>query len=211
MAEGAVDVLMRVVLTGEAMPGESRTTFVGSETSDTLRRDFIPGRFCELQEFSFSAGVASALSKKDDDEEDEQDDEEEPAQGAARLRSSSVRTPSKAPETEFADMQPVQFTRILDASSTLLFKALVGCDTLESISVVKRKAAGTSDSGQCYLRLDFLKVLMTNLEWQDAGHVMTETGTFIYREVKISYRPQKADGSLGTVIQSRWKMKAAAG
>ena len=101
----------------------------------------------------------------------------------------------------------MEFTRIFDTASTLLFKALVGCETLDSISIIKRKAAGTINSGLAYLRLDFTKVLMTDLEWKDAEHIIEETGTFIYREITVRYRPQKPDGTLGAIIPMNWKMK----
>ena len=104
------------------------------------------------------------------------------------------------------DIKPVEFTRIVDSMSSQLFTALVGCDTLDSLTVVKRRAGGVSNSGACYLRLDFTKVLMTELAWKDSQHLMIETGTFIYRKVKLLYRPQKPDGSLDVAIQAEWEM-----
>ena len=197
MAEQAVDILMMMVLRGRPMQAESRTVFAIDKVVDRLRHGFQEGQFCELQQFNFSAGVASALSPRKDDD----DEEEEPRRRRKKKKKSS--------EAEFVDMQPVEFTRIFDTASTLMFQALVECETLDSISVVKRKASGTSNSGECYLRLDFEHVLITELAWKEAAHIVTETGAFIYRKVKMQYRPQKSDGSLGAIVEATWEMKAA--
>lgn len=217
MADAGIDVLMAVFNKGRAMQAESRTVMVVDKMVDQMRQGFEPGQFCELQEFSFSAGVGGGQSEKTRKAQKKASEAStpkaerkippSPTERVATLRASQLEKAAKQKTVEYVDMQPVEFTRILDTSSTLLFQALTGCDTLDSISVVKRKAAGTSNSGECYLRLDFTKVLITELAWKDSEHVIIETGTFIYREVRLRYRPQKEDGSLGTVIESKWAMK----
>ena len=49
--------------------------------------------------------------------------------------------------------------------------------------------------------------MITELDWKDAEHYVEETGTFIYRQIKVRYRPQNADGTLGSIIPMSWKMK----
>ena len=205
MAEAGIDVLMRVVNKGRALQAESRTVFAVNQIIDGLRADFAPGLFCELREFNFSAGALSGTppaAKKDESALQAQI-----KQRKYEMRKAAARRGGNLANLETVDIQPVEFTRIFDTASTLLFKALVGCETLDSVSIIKRKAAGTINSGLVYLRLDFTKVLMTDLEWKDAEHIIEETGTFIYREITVRYRPQKADGTLGPVIPMNWKMK----
>ena len=205
MADAGIDVLMRVVNKGRALQAESRTAFAVNQIIDGLRADFAPGLFCELREFNFSAGALSGtppVAKKDENALQVQ-----LKQRKYEMRKAAARRGGNRANLETVDIQPVEFTRIFDTASTLLFKALVGCETLDSISIVKRKAAGAINSGLAYLRLDFTKVLMTDLEWKDAEHIIEETGTFIYREVTVRYRPQKADGTLGPIIPMTWKMK----
>ncbi len=226
MPEESTDVLMRIVGRTGVFPGESRTRFAVHAIVDTLRKDFEPGQFCELREFSFSAGVAQSIESSKDDprkqaaalkalmDKQKAAAKEGPKSGFEKwtaIRDSQNKKLEKRNRAEFVDMQPVEFTRIMDSASTLLFKALVECDTLETISIVKRKAGGNNNTGGCYLRLDFSKVLVTDLSWKDdeQGHVMVETGSFIYRHLTIRYRPQKDTGVLGPVIHSEWTMKAA--
>jgi type VI protein secretion system component Hcp len=92
-------------------------------------------------------------------------------------------------------------------ASPILFQALVDCETLSSVAIIKRKAANTQNSGEAYLRLDFTKVLLTELEWEDKEHYVEETGSFIYRELKVQYRQQRADGSLGPPVAIDWKIQ----
>jgi len=232
MSGSAIDVLMRIQGRGGAFPGEASTRFEVSETVDKLRKDFKEGFFCELQEFSFSAGAESALKSADDLERERRDklkkadkrrQEEEALRGAARPSSgppspeNRIKAIEKAAQRrldrrgagEFVDMRPVEFTRLFDSSSTQLFTALTSSETLPVVTVVKRKASGVAASGLCYLRLDFEDVLMTELTWKDATHVVIETGTFIYKKLKISYAPQSAGGSLLPAVTADWAMKAA--
>ena len=205
MADGAIDVLMRIVSKGRAMQAESATVFAVDKLVDRLRADFEPGQFCDLREFNFSAGAISEDPPPVGKDASELTKEIAKAvadrKRAAQLRAGNVGN------LDAIDIQPVEFTRIFDTASTLLFEALVGCQTLDSISIAKRKAAGTSNSGEIYLRLDFEKVLITELDWKDAEHYVEETGTFIYRQIKVRYRPQNADGTLGSIIPMSWKMK----
>ncbi len=203
MPDGNVDVLMKVVSKGSAMMAESSTAFLVDKVVDRLREGFEPGRYFELQEFSFSAGVESSMSDKKKKKKKADPDLAGLGATEAIVQGQQKKLVKRATR-EFVDVQPVEFTRIFDTSSTLLFNAMVNCDTLDSVSVVKRKGAGTSNSGEIFLRVDFDQVLMTELEWKDTEHVVIETGTFIYRELTIRYRPQKPDGSLGTIIQATW-------
>ena len=205
MAEAGIDVLMRMVNKGRALQAESRTVFAVNRIIDGLRADFDEGQFCELREFNFSAGAMSATNPPA--KKDESAFQAQIRQRAFEMRKRRARNDGNRANLETIDIQPVEYTRIFDTASTLLFKALVGCETLDSISIIKRKAAGTINSGLAYLRLDFNKVLVTDLEWKDAEHIIEETGTFIYREVTVRYRPQKADGTLGAIIPMNWKMK----
>ena len=48
-----------------------------------------------------------------------------------------------SPKNDTPDMQPIEFTRLMDSASIRLMNYLTTCTTLPSISIVKRKAAGT--------------------------------------------------------------------
>jgi len=178
VAHNGNDVLNK----GSPFQAESRTEFV--KAPDVLRLGFKAGYFFELQDFNYSVGSQMALAKKDEDPD----------------------APVAKPKSDFVDIQPVGFTRIFDMASIALFTALVASQTLDSVTVVKRKAAGSKNAGEIYLRLDFNKVLLTSLDWSEKQDAVTEVGSFIYRELEVQYRPQRPDGTLGAIIPSSWRM-----
>jgi type VI secretion system Hcp family effector len=155
--------------------------------------------------FEFAAGVEPAGKKFGEGEFDEEEIKKEVARQAAKL--AREQSKPKRADTHIIDMQPIRFTRIFDMASPILFQALVDCETLSSVAIIKRKAANTQNSGEAYLRLDFTKVLLTELEWEDKEHYVEETGSFIYRELKVQYRQQRADGSLGPPVAIDWKIQ----
>ncbi len=212
MAGGkGIDVLMRVVSKGRAMQAESSTAFEAAKVMDmVLREGFVPGQFCELKEFSFSAGAESSITGGHEGGKQDagRTEEEKLARKKAKELAKANRRTADYGNAQVLDMQPVSYSRQFDTASTLLFQSLVGCETLDQISIVKRKAAGTANSGEVYLRLDFSKVLMTELDWKDAEHIVEETGTFIYKQLQVRYRPQKPDGTMGTVVRTVWTMKS---
>jgi type VI protein secretion system component Hcp len=209
MAESkGIDVLMKVVITAKslAMEAENQTELEPVDQGDSMLDDFKSGYFCELREFDFSAGVESLIKK------DKQTGPTPPPEPDDDIQTSVARSQWKRSlsrrKGEFVDMQPVGYTRIMDSSSPLLFKALADCTTVASITIVKRKGAGATTAGRGYLRLDFEEVLMTKLDWKDSEHVMLENGTFIYRKLTIKYLSQKPDGTLVPGSSANWLMKA---
>lgn len=187
MADKSNDVLIKVVNKGVAFAAENRTEF--ARTMDSLRVGFSVGYFFELKTFDYSVGSVSALVEK------KGEGATDPVKGLSAGKK----------KTDFVDIQPVGFSRLVDMASMTLFTALIASQTLDSVTIVKRKAAGTRNGGEIYLRLDFNKVLLTELKWKEDEEFIVETGSFIYRELDIQYRPQKADGLLGAVIPSSWR------
>jgi type VI protein secretion system component Hcp len=103
------------------------------------------------------------------------------------------------------DGDPVSVTRTIDAASPTIMQYCVDAVTLDSAAIVKRRAAGVGATGLGYLRLDFTGVLITRVAWSDS-HVVKETITMIYREVKITYRQQESSGRLGAKHHAEWKL-----
>lgn len=210
MADASNDVLMKVVNKGHAIASENLTVF--ARTMDSLRVGFVSGQFFALHSFSFSVGSEFALAKRKAEAAAaaQKADEKTSLGEKPTLRAAPVVVVPLATDSnsDFVDIQPVEFTRAFDMASTALFTLLVASQTVDSITVVKRKAAGSKNAGEIYLRLDFEKVLLTELKWKENGNNVVETGSFIYRELRIQYRPQRADGSLGSVIPGDWKMRS---
>ena len=70
--------------------------------------------------------------------------------------------------------------------------------------MIKRKAAASNVSGHAFLRIDFTDVLVIGVDW-DSGDVVKEKCKFICRGVKVQYKPQTSDGSLGAAVPGTWK------
>ncbi|RYE98798.1 MAG: hypothetical protein EOO77_36590 [Oxalobacteraceae bacterium] len=208
--KGSIDVLMQVIVTaqGLAMGAEDYTDVTALVQNDPMLKDFKPGHFCTLQQFDFSAGLASLVGNKGDDtdQETETSDAESVKTVAEMARATQRDRYLQRKNDDIVDMQPVSYTRILDAASTELFDALTKSKTIAKISIVKRKAAGAAASGLGYLRLNFENVLMTSLTWSDGVHVLTESGTFIYRKVTIEYKKQNPGGALVDGSTGTWTM-----
>ena len=63
------------------------------------------------------------------------------------------------------------------------------------------------DSGpKAYLRIDFTDLLITELDW-DEGEVIKEKYKFVCRGVKMQYKPQASDGTLGSAVPGIWPKK----
>ncbi len=103
-------------------------------------------------------------------------------------------------------VQPITFTRAVDRTSTQLLHCCIKSDSFDSVTLVKRKAAGGGISGEPYLRLDFSGVLFTDIAWSNADPAVTETCKFISRAITVQYRPQLPDGSLGAILHGFYSM-----
>ncbi len=223
MAELSTDILMTVTGVSGPIKTDSNVTFASRLQSDDLTNGFVAKYIFELREFSFSAGAAASLAAGKDKDKAKKDAEgagmsslsgigrHNPLVGGALsikgAEAAKVAEIAKARQSDTPDMQPIEFTRLMDSASAQLCKALTGCQTLPAVAIVKRKAAGTLNGGEAFLRLDFSQVLLIGLEWKESNDVVEETVTFIYRKLKISYRPQSADGTLGSAVTADWSMQ----
>jgi hypothetical protein len=86
-----------------------------------------------------------------------------------------------------------------------MWKYCIDRISYDSATLIKRKAAGGALSGEVFLRLDFTKVLMIGIDW-DQDEPIKEKCKFISRAVTLHYRPQLPDGSLGAPKQAFWTM-----
>lgn len=101
-------------------------------------------------------------------------------------------------------LDPISITRQMDQMSTVLLNECLNRRPLKRIIVVKRKFTGNMDFHEAYLRLEFIDCLITTIDWDDDDS-MKEEMKFVYRELKASYKPQKNDGTLGSVLSMNFK------
>jgi type VI protein secretion system component Hcp len=169
------DMLMMFVYQGDGVPAEGQS----DTTQEDLDGDTLMDGF-EVGKFFEVESVDLGFSKSD--------------------KTSRGGAPDKS-----VDGGEVRVTRQIDAASPSLMKYCYNSSTLDSATIVKRRAGGGGVSGFGYLRLEFTGVLITGVSWSDS-HVVKETISFIYRKVQIFYRPQSASGQLGVSINASWAL-----
>lgn len=208
------DILMRFVGPDGPLPGESSTTITAGGKRRTMLEDFSTNYMFELESFTFSVNV--------DDDGGGQPPGPRPgavgasAPGGARAAGHGP-GPAAGPATSFSAwrtgrhhkypiaVQPVEIKRPMDTTSGLLLQHCINCTSFRSASLVKLKPAGSAAAGEVYLRIDFTGVLLTDVSWSNDEPVTTSC-KFISRKVRLRYRPQLPDGSLGAVKSGFWSM-----
>lgn len=201
------DLIMKFVLNGAPIAAESTTQLSSREGSgNPLLIGFRKGGMFEVDRFTFRAGTQ---------------DDDSAGNNAAPGKSGKGGKPQANPNANSqlgykawragkdikypVDLQPVSFTRSVDSASQVLIQNCIDCVSYDHATLIKRKAAGGTAAGEVFLRLDFIGVLVTGVEWSDDS-LVSETCHFICRSVVISYRPQLPDGTLGAVTSGFWSM-----
>ena len=207
----ATDILIRIKKDGNylGMAGDSQSKV---DKSDELTKDFTPGKFVEIDDFDFGVSLIDRDSA-DDDREDDGDG----GTGNSGRKGKKAKDGKFVKFTQGASLtagpgQPiypvtfdeVSITRQMDSASPLLLQSCFNTRSLNQVTVVKRKVAGSGATlGRIpYLRIDFDDVLITDLSWDVNDQVMKEKLKFVYRTVTVKYRPQNNDGSPGVVINA---------
>ncbi|MGH7040889.1 MAG: type VI secretion system tube protein Hcp [Acetobacteraceae bacterium] len=220
------DVLMMFKPQGNlALEGEGKTAF---DPNDSLMTNFLPNRFCELEDFSFGAGIEDSDSSGEEAEADTAaalDNElhsREPKGGAKTRGSGKGGKGSKQKVMKFKRfieqgapapgqgtlgydvmLEQVTINRQMDRMSMQLLQLCLNQTPLDLIVLVKRKFTGNKDFHEAYLRLEFTQPLITDVEWEH-GEVIKEKLKFVCRGIKAAYKPQTASGTLGNAIPANF-------
>jgi len=201
MASASSDILMMAIdSSGNAIAAESQTTFEDTTDVDSLRTGFTAGQFWDVTDFGFNLGTMKAEQIR-----------LQPDDIAAFIKKGMIPPapplPNSPEAVKIVDVQPISFTRQFDCGTAALFSAFSTATPLNSMTLIKRRAAGTQNSGLVYLRIDFTGVLLINLDWTDEERRVKETWKFICRQIKMQYRQQYAEGALAPVpLPGNWTM-----
>jgi type VI protein secretion system component Hcp len=238
MAKGdSSDILMKFVLGSGPIPGESTTELqpAGSTRRPLLLEGFEKGYMFELDNFRFAVGIQDDSDEAKKAAANAATVRGQPgragvplvaATGAPAGRPGVAAAPAAHASTvgQFGawrngntnvkygvQVQPITFRRALDRTSFSLLQYCIDGTTFKSAALVKRKATGSAAAGEPYLRMDFLDgVLITDVSWSNDDPVQ-ESCTFICRSIKVQYRPQLPDGSLGVPRPGEWSMRVRPG
>ncbi len=202
MAEDRNDMLMKFVRSnGQGLDGECAAQL---NAADDLADDFVRGKFFEIEDFGFGAG----LDDDDSPKEPAAPEGQKPAKPAPKpfklKYARFMNSPGKGSRGYPVDIDDVTFSRLMDRGSTLFFQDLCGIKTFESATLLKRRPVGSGAGMQTYLRMDFMDVLVIGLNWDEDERGVKEKYKFICRGVMVQYKPQNSDGSLGAAIPGGW-------
>ncbi len=211
MAKGdSSDILMKFVLDGRPISGESSSEL---ETAGKPRSKLLSGFqklfMFEIDSFSFSIGIDDDSGSGANPAGQKPGAHGAKGQGTANqpvtLGGFQAWRSGRGAKKYPVNVQPVTFTRPIDRASTQLLQHCIKCTSFDSVTLVKRKAAGSAAAGEAYLRMDFTGVLITDIDWSDDDPVK-ETCKFISRAITVNYRPQLPNGTLGVIRPGFWSM-----
>jgi type VI secretion system secreted protein Hcp len=100
-----------------------------------------------------------------------------------------------------------QFVMRLNRASARLMKA---CATGEHIKMATLSARKAGKGQQDYLTFKFHDVLVSSFQTggsEDAAIVPTDQVSFNFAKLEVEYKPEKADGSLGSAVGFRYDLK----
>jgi len=92
-----------------------------------------------------------------------------------------------------ADVGNITVMKVLDKTSPLLFDDCVTANILKSVDIIYDKPMG--DDQQDYFKLHMENALITSIQLSGSNENPTESVSFAFEKVKVSYNPEK-DGAL---------------
>ena len=188
------DVLMFFVAKEGTPPIAAESTSALAGNDARLMQGFVEGRYFEADNFSFSIQLA------DDEGGNVMDESESRSYGRWRILLPEEPKPNPPFRAEPPD---ASISRRIDASSPVLLKHCLDKTPISQAVLVKRSRIGGTGMLSTILRLEFTKVWLRSIEWEDEDAVR-ETCKFRYGALKATYVQRKPDGSVGALFSSEW-------
>lgn len=195
MAEASEgDVLMYFMLTEGSPPiaAESLSSLKGADAR--LMKGFTEGRYFDAENFALGFDLA-------DDEGSAEPDSAE-TRSFGRWRSLKPTDPKPTPPFK-AEPADVTISRLIDASSPVLLKHCLDVRQFHQAAVVKRTRIGRTGMLSAILRMEFSKVWIKAIEWED-GDTVRETCRFKFASVTTTYVRRKQDGTVASLWPCDW-------
>lgn len=211
MQDSKTDLVMRFVLgNGEPVLAEC---LLDVWKNDTLMKDFKSAgqnhfsNFFEVSSFDLSIALKetdkkkSTLKSKNDPLNTQQKSGEKAAPSGAFAAWRSATKDELKKIYYPLELDKFSFKRNIDCASPVFFQSCCKSETFASAVLVKRRSQGGTDvdggllPSAGYLRIEFTKVLITGIDWDD-GEVVEEKCEFICRGITVTYRQQKDDGTI---------------
>jgi type VI protein secretion system component Hcp len=209
MDQNSTDIVMKFVFQGKPVWAECALEI---DPKDTLMKGFGQNTgydnyadFFEVSGFDFGMSLkesddtnGSTLNQSSHQPAHGQQQQQKPSLPFARWRNA---TGQDYKNIYFPlEFDEFNFERSVDAASPIFFQNCCNSQTFDSASMVKRISQGDyNQTGPVvrtqfgFLRIDFEKVLITSISWDD-GDVVKEKCSFICQKMTIKYRPQLNTG-----------------
>ena len=204
----ASDMLMYFVEKPNGTPISAESTASLTQTDDRHMTGFAAGKYFDAENFSFGM----VLKDEEGDGEKDQQDAKNAGKKVVDTESRSYarwRALEGNPQTEMekfkAEPYDASVTRLIDSSSPLLLKHCLNTTQFHQAVIVKRSRIGATGLLSVILRMEFSKVFIRGIQWQD-GNTVSETCSFRFSEVKITYVRRRADGTGGAALPCEWKV-----
>ena len=105
-----------------------------------------------------------------------------------------------------AHFHDLSFTHKIDKASPVLMQACATGVHLKDATITHRKAG---KGQQEFLVIKLNDVIVTAMADADSSEGGTETVSLAFAKIDVTYRPQKADGSLDAGIHFKYDLKAS--
>jgi type VI secretion system secreted protein Hcp len=97
-----------------------------------------------------------------------------------------------------------------DKSTPALFAACcVGDHFPKAIVTLRRSGTDTKNAGKAFMTYEFAEVMVESVQWSGSGggdSVPTESVSFAFGSVTLSYMPTDTTGALGDAIIQSWSL-----
>jgi type VI secretion system secreted protein Hcp len=103
-----------------------------------------------------------------------------------------------------ADVSHVSIMKVLDKTSPTLFADCVTGDYINSVDVQYFKPMGTKQD--VYFKIHMEKVIITSVQLSGSNENPTESVSFAFAKIKVSYNPEK-DGKLQGFVDKGWDVE----
>lgn len=206
MDQNKTDLVMKFVLDGQPVWAECTLDVA---PGDTLMKEFLKNTTYDCYSNFFEVSTFNmGMSLKEGDESTNTINQPQRQNGLQPKNPTTGQYASwrNASQSEYKsiyfplEFDKFSFERIIDSASPIFFECCCTSKTFDSATLVKRLSQGDVGGvyrpSLAYLKIEFTKVLITGINWDD-GDLVKEQCEFICQGMTVTYRRQTADGTIG--------------
>ncbi|MGH9431363.1 MAG: Hcp family type VI secretion system effector [Terriglobia bacterium] len=111
-----------------------------------------------------------------------------------------------------ADFSNLNIMKVLDKTSSLLFGACIGATVLKSVVLYYDKTVGSATKPEQadYFKITLQDAIVTSQQLSGSSENPTESISFAFNAVEVSYAAQKTDGTLDSFVPKGFSLETLA-